>query len=87
MTITRLSPARYRLVGQPTDPQWLAFLRPNHEPWCEVTLGSDGNVAGFGGEVWPAAWPELFACRPGTAHVPVDISLTPAGRAAFDAAR
>lgn len=54
--------SRYRLEGGTLAPDWAKSLRPGKVAWCEITVHDDGRhiVSGFGGEVWPAAWPALF---------------------------
>lgn len=83
----------YRIEGGTLSAEWAASLRPGRVAWCEFTLylGSD-QLARYGGEVWPSAWPELFASTAtqefprGTAQSPAGLRLTAAGRAAVDAA-
>jgi len=53
---------RYKAVGEPTAADWIKTRRLGREPWCEFTIwhGQD-RLSSFGGELWPSAWPELFA--------------------------
>jgi hypothetical protein len=47
--------------GGDVAPSWAAELRVPRAAWCSVTLWNDGDhLASWGGEVWPAAWPQLF---------------------------
>jgi hypothetical protein len=76
---------RYRLEGGTIAPGW----NPRGPVWCEFTLGADGCIYSFGGEVWPLAWPSLFESTgtkewpQGTAQSPARTRLTAVGRVAF----
>lgn len=60
---------RYRIVGDPENKKWT--VRAGQDPWCELTITEERYASGlptgtllvttFGGEVWPNAWPSLFA--------------------------
>jgi len=76
MEISRLRDSlvgkRYRICGEPENKTWT--VREGKEPWCEITVSeevySDNKPTGrllvtsFGGELWPSAWPSMFACHP-----------------------
>ena len=63
---------RVRLVGGDIASEWAP--RVPRLPWCDLTLLlrqgrlTETSIASFGGEVWPAAWPELFTSHRGTAQ-------------------
>ncbi len=61
--------ARLRIEGGILAEGWAP--RPGHAAWCNMVVhlsedGESGGVRSFGGEVWPAAWPHLFAVGPRT---------------------
>lgn len=89
-TITRLhgiGPAvRYRLEGGDLAPEWRS--RAGRIAWCEISVWPDsGNVASYGGEVWPTAWPELFQALPSSAQLGSGgVAITEIGRQLLAAA-
>lgn len=59
--------------GDITD-EWARTMRAPEAPWCRVRVfrgappvarsaGGGTYLTGFGGSVWPGAWPELFERR------------------------
>lgn len=55
---------RFRVEGGTLRADWAASVRPGRVAWCEITVHDfDGApwIGAFGGEVWPSAWPHLFA--------------------------
>jgi hypothetical protein len=73
----------YRIEGEDIAPEWRDGLR--EAPWCEVTFyGADRRPASYGGSVWPAAWPSLFAVAPPHRQW---VELTEAGAALVAEAR
>lgn len=79
-TVTRIDGDRYRVVGGTLANGWEP--RPGHEAWCEMTV-RDGQVVGFGGEVWPSAWPHLFRYKEPSVQQPLCVVLTDAGQQLF----
>jgi hypothetical protein len=76
----------FEVRGGDVAPEWAVGLRPPLAPWCAITLWDEGHVvSGYGGEVWPSAWPNMFRIDgpPGRQTM----LLTDAGAAAFSAAR
>lgn len=52
---------RFELRGGDIAEEWAASLRVPCAPWCQLSIWNDGDsIGGYGGEVWPMAWPELF---------------------------
>lgn len=86
---------RYRIEGGETGNGWKA--RPGEVAWCEISMGADEDerVGGYGGEVWPTAWPALFAVpagltnlRSGRVSATIEgMRLLSAARAAYAATR
>lgn len=71
--------------GTITD-EWSKSLRVPCAPWCSVIIWDESiQVSGYGGEVWPSAWPDLFIVDgpPGRQRT----TLTPVGIRLFDDAR
>lgn len=55
---------RFLVSGGDVAEAWAVKIRIPNAPWCEITIWNDENrVSGFGGEVWPAAWPQLFVVQ------------------------
>lgn len=81
------SPARYRIEGGDLRGDWANSLRPARVAWCEFTIWGDARagepLGSYGGEVWPSAWPALFA-TPGPRGSAL-IRLTAAGAEALAA--
>lgn len=80
----------YRLTGIPSSKEWLDSLKgriPADHAWCEVTVSEDGYVLGFGGEVWPGAWPELFNPPPRHNYACGSNTVTPLGSELLKKAR
>lgn len=76
----------FEIRGGDVAPEWAAMLRPPAAPWCTVTVwDEEPQIGGYGGEVWPSAWPELFRFEGPRGREAT--MLTDAGIAAFEAAR
>lgn len=77
---------RFLVSGGDIEDDWLKSLRPPRAPWCEVTIWNEEHaIGGYGGEVWPSAWPQFFEV---TGRGPNRrMLLTSVAVAAFDAAR
>lgn len=77
---------RFEVRGGDVTDEWSRSLRVPCAPWCSVIIWDESvDVGGYGGEVWPSAWPGLFLVdgpkgRPRT-------RLTETGAALFEAAR
>lgn len=61
--------ARLHIEGGTLAEGWSP--RKGKDAWCEVVVYLDdsceeGWVGAFGGEVWPAAWPQIFHVLPRT---------------------
>lgn len=61
---------RVRLEGGDIAGEW--HPRAGNVAWCELTVSEQRDTSGeyrghyvsaYGGEVWPSAWPHLFANR------------------------
>lgn len=93
MTLRNFLPAdqcsadeKFEIRGGDIAGDWLNALRPPRAPWCEVIIWNEEHaIGGYGGEVWPSAWPAFFEVTGRGPHQRT--LLTPAAVAAFDAAR
>lgn len=87
--VSTLGYERFRIEGGDLAPEWAESLRPGRSAWCEITLWHESeNLGGYGGEVWPGAWPALFEpLRSTVLEGSGRIRLTAAGREALEAAR
>jgi len=75
--ITRIGSDTFRVEGGTVAPSWTP--RPGKTPWCEISVRGD-FLSSYGGEVWPTAWPDLFAApTKRTLHNGGHVYLTPAG--------
>lgn len=78
----------FELRGGDIAPMWATMVRVPRAPWCRVTIWNDEHmVSVFGGEVWPAAWPQLFTLvgprgRQTTMLTPLAVELFAAARQA-----
>jgi hypothetical protein len=86
--------AGYRLEGGAMPPDWATRVAARgRTAWCEITVYDDTHVGVWGGEVWPSAYPALFATTGtpeyprGTAQSPAGFQVTAAGQALLAAAR
>jgi hypothetical protein len=92
-TVTELpgsTPERriYLLEGGDLAPEWAKKVRPTEEAWCRIVVY--GNAIGvYGGEVWPAAWPDLFTADPSNQryHGGAGMIVTPLGMILLAGAR
>lgn len=74
---TQQTDEEFELRGGDITAEWARGLRVPEAAWCRVTIhssawqsidrarGGGTYLAGFGGSVWPSAWPLLFES---TAH-------------------
>lgn len=62
----------FELQGGDVAPDWARHIRPPEVPWCRLSIYSSGwenvprehgggtLISGYGGSVWPTAWPDIF---------------------------
>jgi hypothetical protein len=84
---TGVTHRRYRIEGGEPVPEWAKMVRAGQVAWCEISVWGDGegrSVGSYGGEVWPTAWPHLFAEKGPRSS---GVRITEAGLAALDAAQ
>lgn len=77
---------RFEIWGGDVTEEWAKSLRVPSAPWCAVTIWDEGDeIVGWGGEVWPGAYPALFHIegQPGRQRT----TLTDVGREVFARAR
>ena len=77
---------RFLLEGGDIAPEWAqslvirAALRERvDEAWCELSVAPDGTIGGYGGSVWPSAWPDLFTSISPSNYGTGGFKLTPLG--------